>query len=372
MSHIKLQAAFRLVAEDQHWWKALTDEQKEGYIEEHPASKYADDYRKELGERELNDKKSGHKEPGKEPESTPEPPESKEHTPEERSLDTLKIKPKLGPPPKVEDDEPAVDPSPSDPNPNPKPKPKVEDEGPEEDATDEDEEDAPPKKPKAEKPKPKEKPVDNRNNGLGKGKKPPVDHKVKEAANTVKKNSKNLARSLISEGIVTGQGIGAAAKIFYRGNPSDAEIKSVAKLGATIVGSAVLAGALGASGGVGLLAFLALKHVAAPVMFNIIKSAFKKSDDKGIEKGFEYGHWEKGEWIPEPKEEHEEPEKGVKEDITGAAFRLLAVEAEPKPASGVDGKVESIVQALASYAESGDVPEEAYEAAKKDMASKRK
>lgn len=206
----------------------------------------------------------------------------------------------------------------------------------------------------------------------------------KRAAEQVKAKTPGLIPGIFRDSIGAVKGVAAVGRILQdKRQPGD--VKKIAGLVGTILGSAAMVAVLGTTGPVGFLAFMALKHLAAPDLFNMVKTGLKKgakaisdhdnanaADDEAFDNGDDeeedLGYWEHGKWHPQSRDDWERDYtkrgKGSKRDITGAHTRLLAAEAEDHE------MMQQLIGVLADLAANGDIPDEAFAAAQAEMDSK--
>lgn len=242
----------------------------------------------------------------------------------------------------------------------------------------------------------------------------------KRSAARVRADAPKLARGILKDSIGIAGGLAAMHRMIEF-KPDEGDYKKAASFVGTLLGTSAMMAVLGASGPVGFLAFMAVKHVAAPTLYNIVKdglSAGKEltqkkkrdpydknfgywkdentwvpisedeynslSDDEvdeyrktgqdpnGRFKEFEdrhsrhvpeegsdnYGYWENGKWHPQTKEEWQRPK-----DVSHAALRLASL----LTATDDEKQLTDVIKALSDFAESGDIPDKAWKAAIAEM-----
>jgi len=372
---------------NEEWFDKLSKPEQEDYVEEHPGSKYADDIKSEDNKPKsrptdrnqpvtvTRDQKTLPKSISEtqkqKPAATPAPKTEQEKF-EQNKKDLLKPEPNSAPEPKAKGKPEAKDKSGVD-SPEPKPQSKV------------------PVKAPTKSSKPKITPEDKK----------PSSPQRKTAASKVKAEAKKkgLIRGIIRDGGGLLSGIGATHRLL-NGKTQEGDVKKIASMVGNILGSAAMAGVLGASGGVGLVAFMAVKHLGAPAIYSLVKkgvvgagSSIKKlGNDKPRKKGWsdeeaeanKYGYWKNGDWVPLSKHEYdtlsdEEIDRrqrqggpgtknsrhGVHSSLTlSIASRLITAETSDKLDDELVGKV---IDAIADYVESGDIPDAAWTKAQEEL-----
>lgn len=242
----------------------------------------------------------------------------------------------------------------------------------------------------------------------------------KRSAARVRADAPKLARGIIKDSIGIAGGLAAMHRMLeFR--PDKGDYKKAASFVGTLLGTSAMMGVLGASGPVGFLAFMAVKHVAAPTLYNIVKDGLSagkdlvqkkkrdpynkdfgywKDDDTWVPlsedeydkltdeevdqyrktgkdptgrfKEFEdrhsrhvpeegednYGFWENGKWHPQTEEEWKRPK-----DVSHAALRLASL----LTATDEEKQLTDVIKALSDYVESGEIPDKAWKAAIAEM-----
>jgi len=146
------------------------------------------------------------------------------------------------------------------------------------------------------------------------------------------------------------------------GKPKEGDFKKAASFIGNVLGASVMTAALGTTGPIGLLTFMAVKHVAAPALFRVVQKAFSKPPPKGWTDEDSYGYWENGKWVPESKEEWErnydsrdnDHEKHVPKRLQNASL---------VSASDDEEYMKALIDGISEYAEEGEIPPEAWKAA---------
>jgi hypothetical protein len=242
----------------------------------------------------------------------------------------------------------------------------------------------------------------------------------KRSAERVRADAPKLARGIIKDSLGVASGLAAMHRMIEF-KPDEGDYKKAASFVGTLLGTSAMMAVLGASGPVGFLAFMAVKHVAAPTLYNIVKdglSAGKElvqkkkrdpynpdfgywkddntwvplsedeynnltdeevdeyrktgTDPNGRFKEFEdrhkshapeegsdnYGFWENGKWHPQTKDEWERPK-----DVSHAALRLASL----LTATDDEKQLTDVIKALSDFVESGDIPDKAWKAAIDEM-----
>ncbi|QRE00245.1 hypothetical protein [Burkholderia phage BCSR5] len=197
----------------------------------------------------------------------------------------------------------------------------------------------------------------------------------KVTGNAVVKGSAKVTKGMLKDTAGVLKGANSVAHSLTGGGTRD-DWKAAAKLGMTILASGALASAFAASGPAGFMALMALKHIGAPAMGNIVKSAWKSitepSDEPvkyesspgwqqaGHEGVSQYGYWkDRNTWVNETKEEWE----AAYEEREESADEFKPVGA----ATVADGKavspeqfIEAIVKQLGEVAANGYIDDETW------------
>lgn len=216
----------------------------------------------------------------------------------------------------------------------------------------------------------------------------------KQSAEQVRAAAPKLARNIIKDSLGVANGLIAVHRLLD-GKGKKGDVKQVASLVGTILGTSVMMAALGASGPVGFLAFMAVKHVAAPELFDIVKGALgggsepeKKEKPKSQQpeqtehpddaifdqedEGGEYGYWDKGKWHPQSKEDwerdYESRGPGKRSDIWSKQHAALRLSASLITATDDEKELTDVIKAISDYVQSGDIPDEAWAKAIQEMA----
>lgn len=122
----------------------------------------------------------------------------------------------------------------------------------------------------------------------------------KENAEKVKASSPSLARGILKDSVGVAKGLNSIRNM-VNGKPNPGDFKKAASFVGTILGTSAMMALLGASGPVGFLTFMAIKHVAAPELYGLVKKSLAKKPPAG-EPG--YGYWkDKDTWVPLSKKE---------------------------------------------------------------------
>ena len=135
----------------------------------------------------------------------------------------------------------------------------------------------------------------------------------KENAQKVKASSPSLARGILKDSVGVAKGLNSIRNM-VNGKPNPGDFKKAASFVGTILGTSAMMALLGASGPVGFLTFMAIKHVAAPELYSLVKKSLAKKPPADAD---EHGYWdEKGQWVPQSKKEWEQnfehPQKKVR------------------------------------------------------------
>jgi hypothetical protein len=209
----------------------------------------------------------------------------------------------------------------------------------------------------------------------------------KETATKVKSSSHTAARGVLKDAVGVVKGLNSTRNIL-NGKPQPGDFNKVASFVGNVLGASAMTALIGSTGPVGILTFLAVKHLAAPALYNIAKSALAKPPPAG-EPG--YGYWkDKNTWVPLSKKEFDnltdeevEHYQDTGEDKEG---KFNAIEnGNPKDEYGdwKDGnwvprksvrssvvtatedeqQMQKLIDAISDYADSGDIPPEAWKAA---------
>lgn len=126
----------------------------------------------------------------------------------------------------------------------------------------------------------------------------------KENAQKVKASSPSLARGILKDSVGVAKGLNSIRNM-VNGKPNPGDFKKAASFIGTILGTSAMMALLGASGPVGFLTFMAIKHVAAPELYGIVKKSLAKKPP--AEHDDDHGYWDKkGQWVPQSKKEWEQ------------------------------------------------------------------
>jgi hypothetical protein len=348
---LKINAASRLLVAEGEWFHALPEPLQKQYVEEHPDSKYAQGW-----------KPKGEDEGNKAPESTEK---NTEQSPQKQPQNT---NPNPGPMQRLQ----------RPPAQLVKPRPQL-----------------PKKTEQALKHVPKQVKNAVRNGGLKPGSK-----ERKEIKDKLKSQTPGLARGLLKDTIGAGKGLASVYNIAIKGKPEKGDFKKAASLVGTILGSSLMAAAIGTTGPVGFLAFMALKHMAAPELWRLTQKAFHPPPEPD-----EYGYWaDRDTWVPVSKKEwhamsatdadrkYEEGEKLRKQKEKEAEGSWDNGKWKPKPRTAPDHpdnlkdnpkprqhasladqndeekQMTQLLNTILDYVSDGDIPKEAMEEAIYKMA----
>jgi hypothetical protein len=213
----------------------------------------------------------------------------------------------------------------------------------------------------------------------------------KETGSKIKAQNHTLARGVLKDVAGAASGIRSTYNLL-NGKPKEGDAKKIASFMANVLGATVVTAAIGATGPVGILTFLAIKHIGAPILADIAKDAWKdlteptdwKPSGRGTAENPDYGYWkDKDTWVPIPKKDWENMtdkeandyfDKG--HDPSGKFKSLEDKHLKPKTTSALDRLGASTVTAtedeeymkalldgICDYAEDGDVPDDAWKAA---------
>lgn len=300
---MKINAAQRLlVTAEGEWWDSLTDDMREQYLNEHPDSEYAKGY--------------AHRKDPQKPGTGPAQPDTQQ------------------PPATVY--------------------------GPSDKGT---------QQALRNLPKPVQKFVDS--GGTKKGSK-----ERKKAAEAIKPQNFKLARGILKDTVGAASGINSVHNML-NGKPKPGDGKKVASFIGNILGASVTIAALGAGGPVGLLTFMAIKHLAAPALYKMAQKALTKPPPATDSGDGDYGYWkDKNTWVSIPKKEWESltdkevndyQDKGIDK---GGKFKALEDKHGTRPvhSSAADANADEelmkhLLDGICEYAESGDIPDDAWKAA---------
>lgn len=332
---LKINAASRLlVTAEGEWFHSLPEEMQKQYIEEHPDSKYAKGYRPKGDQPSIPRQNTA-----------PNDPQSHQNQPG--------VQTPMGAPQRLQ----------RPPAQLVKPRPQL-----------------PKKTEEALKHVPK--PVGRalKNGGM----KPKSKERV-EIAEKLKAHTPRLARGMIKDTMGAAKGLASTYNIVVKGKPEKGDFKKVASMFGTILGSSVMAAAIGTTGPVGFLAFMAVKHMAAPALYRLAQSAFHPPPEPDS-----YGYWEDEDtWVDIPKKQWEQMTDDDVDKIQKqkAQEKLKQRQAEgkwkhgewnPKPrerkhasvvtATDEEKQMTVLLNKLLEFVASGDIPKEAMEKAVYQMA----
>jgi hypothetical protein len=213
----------------------------------------------------------------------------------------------------------------------------------------------------------------------------------RESAGQIKKKSRGLARGILRDSIGVGNAMVSVGHVL-QGKTSKDDAKHIASFLGTIIGSSVMAAAIGTTGPVGFLAFMAIKHLVGAPLLDLAKKGFGIAKDKlmGDEDGDDvprlshqpskskdkddkddYGYWSKGTWHPQSKEawerDYDQRGPGTKDDIKPrhASLRLLATDEKTQQ----EKQMQHLIETIADYAATGDIPEYALKKAQAEIDS---
>lgn len=309
------------------WFKALTDKQQEKYVKEHPDSKYAKDWRR----------KPKHTEPPKyAPKETPdgkarkdwkpEPDDFEEGYNEDEDVDFGNV---------AKPDETWPKPQ-SKKTPVKKPEPPV--------LRDKIPHGGSPKAQEALKKTPRavQKFVETKQTQAG--------SKMRSAvARSVKKNAPRIAKGILRDNV----GLAKSLMLFPRilkDKGSFSDFKSVGKLGLTILASTAMAGALGTTGPVGFLAFMALKHLGLKPLGRLVMHAVGIDSD------------EEEDVKPKKRSPYKKPASHTLQRRRHASVITAAEEN-----AEAEKILTRIIEGMADYAESGEITDDAWDASLIEM-----
>jgi hypothetical protein len=208
----------------------------------------------------------------------------------------------------------------------------------------------------------------------------------KKEADSVKAAAPSVARKVLKDVAGVASGLRSAHNVL-QGKPKPGDAKKIASLVGTILGTSAMMAALGATGPVGFLAFMAVKHIAAPELANIVRRAIAPRDD-GNDDPDEYGYYEpdgKGgrKWNPMTREEYhrtfDDPSFENRHGITDGkrpkkhdnrSDDMDYSRASVVTATDDEKLMTSLIQGIADYAANGDIPSDAWKAAIHEMAQK--
>jgi hypothetical protein len=350
---LKINAASRLlVTAEGEWFYSLPDEMQKQYIEEHPESKYAKDYKHGGDNPSI---------PG--PQTAPNDPQSPQNQP--------KVQTPMGAPGRLQ----------RPPAQLVKPRPQL-----------------PKKTEEALKHVPKPVGKALKNGGMK-----PKSKERMEIAEKLKAKTPRLARGMLKDTMGAAKGLASTYNIVVKGKPEQGDFKKVASMFGTILGSSVMAAAIGTTGPVGFLAFMAVKHMAAPALYRMAQKAFhpppepdsygywadedtwvdmpkaewEKLTDKEADRRFKegqkkkalekhgHGYWDKGQWHAQPRAEWEQDFNkrgpGKRSDIGKQGASVVTATDEEK-------QMTQLLETLFDFVENGDIPKEAIERAVYEMA----
>jgi hypothetical protein len=239
----------------------------------------------------------------------------------------------------------------------------------------------------------------------------------KKTGQEVKAKSPGLARGILKDAVGVAKGA-ASIRNIVNAKPKPGDFGKAASFIGNVLGATAFATVLGTTGPVGILTFMAVKHLAAPQLYRIAQKAFSKRpppqgwDDKETGYGYwkddntwvpmskkewdkisdeevneyqdtghdphgkfknaekkgtrdlsgdDHGYWENGKWHPQSKEDWVRDFKnrgpGSRGDI-----RSALVNASPD-----EEGMQKLIEALCDYAENGEIPPEAWKAAIAEM-----
>lgn len=226
----------------------------------------------------------------------------------------------------------------------------------------------------------------------------------KQSAAQVRAAAPKLARGILKDSVGVATGI-VAMRNLLEFKPKDGDFKKAASLVGTVLGTSAMMAVLGASGPVGFLAFMAVKHVAAPKLYDVVKNALapdvkQKRDDYDPQ----FGYWkDKDTWVPISEEEYDsltddevneyqrtgrdphgkfnqfenrklhkpDADNNEVEDVdfkeiphSAAVLRL----ANLATATDDEKQMIALIQGLSDFAASGEIPEKAWATAIEEMA----
>jgi hypothetical protein len=225
----------------------------------------------------------------------------------------------------------------------------------------------------------------------------------KSISERLKAHTPRLARGMLKDTVGAAKGLGAAYNIVFKGKPEKGDFKKVASMFGTILGSSVMAAALGTTGPVGFLMFAAIKHMAAPDLYRMAQKAFhpppepdsygywadedtwvdipkkqwERMTDKEADRIFKegqkkkalekhgHGYWDKGKWHPQPRAEWE---KDFDKRGPGKRSDIGKFGASTVDATDEEKQMSKLLETLFDFVASGEIPKEAVERAIYEMA----
>jgi hypothetical protein len=218
----------------------------------------------------------------------------------------------------------------------------------------------------------------------------------KQSAEQVRAAAPKLARGILKDSVGVVSGLTAMHRMLEF-KPKEGDYKKAASLVMTVLGTGAMMAALGATGPAGFLAFMAIKHVAAPALYNVVKEALAPDVKQKKQEEPEFGYWkDDNTWVPLTEDEYDSltdddvdeyrrtgkdphgkfqqfENRGMRtfddadndeaENVdfrdTHAALRLASV----VTATDDEKQLTSLINAISDYVESGDIPDKAWAAA---------
>lgn len=184
---------------------------------------------------------------------------------------------------------------------------------------------------KPEQVRPKAKPSSKGKRPTAKGKKKP-----KVVSNP------GVVRKIFNESTGIVKGTLAARRILFNDKPQEGDYKKVAKAVGTLLGTAAVAAAIGASGPAAFVGYMALKHLAAPALFDLMQQGLNYVRNGHLEYDDDTDTWH-------PR-------------------TASVIASEDDSEAGVS----EMLQAIDYLVHSGEIPKEALEQARQEYASKTK
>jgi len=166
----------------------------------------------------------------------------------------------------------------------------------------------------------------------------------KETATGLKAQSQRLARGVVKDVAGAAAGVKSAYDIL-NGKPKEGDVAKVGKLIANILGASVVTAAIGATGPVGILTFLAIKHLAAPKLAEIAKNSWHDMKARSELK----------------KKEKEAPESRSDQPQSASALDRLA--GSVVTATDDEEYMKHLLDGICDYAADGEIPDDAWKAA---------
>ncbi len=210
-----------------------------------------------------------------------------------------------------------------------------------------------------------------------------------EIATGFKGQSQRLARGVVKDVAGAAAGINSTYNLL-NGKPQPGDFAKAGKFVANVLGASVVTAAIGASGPVGILTFLAIKHLGLPKLGQIAKSSWEdlKAPKASEAEDSDYGYWkDKDTWVSIPKEEWEkldddevdkyhdeghDPEgkfKGLEDKypnhprLRQAASALDRLTSSTVTSTEDEDFMKHLLDGIADYAEAGEIPDDAWNAA---------